>query len=84
MVRILSGAVLIPVFFGCIWFLPPLGLLAVAEGVLALAFVEYARLAEGLGARIPRLASAAAAAGTCAALALGLPLELPLAAALVA
>ncbi len=83
MVRILSGLVLVPVFFSCIWFLPPLALLAVAEAVLALAFVEYARLADALGARVPRAASAAAAMAVCAAIPLGLPLELPLVAATV-
>jgi phosphatidate cytidylyltransferase len=83
MVRILSGLVLIPVFFSCIWFLPPLALLAVAEAVLVLAFIEYARLAAALGARIPRAASMAGAMAVCAALGIGLPLELPLAAALV-
>ena len=54
MVRILSAAVLIPVFFGGIWLLPSPWLLAVAEVVLLLAFVEYVRLAEALGARGPR------------------------------
>jgi phosphatidate cytidylyltransferase len=83
MVRILSGLVLIPVFFSCIWFLPPLALLAVAEAVLVLAFVEYARLAQALGARVPRAASMAAAMAVCAALALNLPLELPMVAGLV-
>jgi phosphatidate cytidylyltransferase len=83
MVRILSAAVLIPVFFGCIWLLPSLPLLAVAEAVLLVAFLEYARLAQALGARVPRAASGAAAAAMCAAVGLGLPLELPLAAALV-
>jgi len=82
MVRILSAAVLIPVFFGCIWFLPSLPLLAVAEAVLLVAFFEYARLAQALGARVPRAASGAAAAAMCAAVGLGVPLELPLAAAL--
>jgi phosphatidate cytidylyltransferase len=83
MVRILSGLVLIPVFFSCIWFLPPLALLAVAEAVLVLAFVEYARLAAALGAFVPRAASMAGAMAVCAALGLGLPLELPFVAALV-
>jgi phosphatidate cytidylyltransferase len=83
MLRILSGLVLIAVFFGCIWFLPPLPLLAVAEVVLVLAFVEYARLADALGARVPRAASAVAVMATCAAVGLGLPLELPLVAVLV-
>jgi phosphatidate cytidylyltransferase len=83
MLRILSGLVLIVVFFCGIWFLPPWALLIAAEGVLLLAFVEYARLAEALGARVPRAPSAAAAMATCAAVGLGVPLELPLVAALV-
>jgi phosphatidate cytidylyltransferase len=83
MVRILSAAVLIPVFFGCIWLLPSLWLLAVAEAVLLVAFLEYAWLAQALGARVPRAASGAAAAAMCVAVGLGVPLELPLAAALV-
>jgi phosphatidate cytidylyltransferase len=83
MVRILSGVALIAVFFGCIWFLPPLALLAIAEVVLVLGFVEYERLAAGLGANVPKAASAAGAAAVCAAVGLGLPLELPLAAVLV-
>jgi phosphatidate cytidylyltransferase len=83
MLRILSALVLIPVFFGCIWFLPPLGLLVVAEAVLVLAFIEYAGLAEALGVRLPRAASGAAAMAMCAAVGLGVPLELPLVAAVV-
>ena len=83
MVRILSAAVLIPVFFGAIWFLPTWLLLAVAEVVLLLAFVEYVRLADALGARVPRAASGGAAVAMCAAVGLGVPLELPLAAALL-
>ncbi len=83
MLRILSGLVLIVVFFCGIWFLPSSLLLVVAEGVLLLAFLEYSRLAEALGARVPRAASAAAAMVTCAAVGLGVPLELPLAAVLV-
>ena len=83
MLRILSALVLIPVFFGCIWLLPSSLLLVVAEVVLLLAFMEYARLSDALGARIPRAASAVAAMATCAAVGLGLPLELPRVAVLV-
>jgi len=83
MLRILSALFLIPVFFGCIWFFPSPLLLVVAEVVLVLAFMEYARLSDALGARIPRAASAVAAMATCAAVGLGLPLELPLVAVLV-
>jgi len=69
MLRILSAAVLIPLVVGAIWFLPPLGLLAVAEVVLWLAFFEYARLVDGLGVRIPRAVAGCAAAATCIAVA---------------
>lgn len=65
MLRILSAAVLIPLVVGAIWFLPPLGLLAVAEIVLWLAFFEYARLSQALGVRIPEAVAGCAAAATC-------------------
>lgn len=84
MLRILSALVLIPVVVGAIWFLTTFQLLAVAEIVLVLGFIEYARLAEALGASLPRTVAGAAAVFACAALALGLPLELPLLAALIA
>ncbi|HSK11203.1 MAG TPA: phosphatidate cytidylyltransferase [Vicinamibacterales bacterium] len=83
MLRILSAAVLVPVVVVCIWFLPGWLLLLVAEAVLLLGFVEYARLAEGLGARIPRAVSAAGAVAACAAVGLGTPVELPLLATLL-
>lgn len=69
MLRILSAVVLIPLVVGAIWFLPPLGLLAVAEIVLWLAFFEYARLAQALGVRIPQAVAGCAAAATCIAVA---------------
>ncbi|HEY3382335.1 MAG TPA: phosphatidate cytidylyltransferase [Vicinamibacterales bacterium] len=84
LLRICSALVLIPIFFSCIWFLGPVPLLLVAEAVLVLAFIEYARLAAALGARLSSVVSGAAAAAVCAAVALDLPLDLPLAAALVA
>jgi phosphatidate cytidylyltransferase len=69
MVRILSALVLIPAVVGAIWFLPPLGLLAVAEAVLWLAFFEYTRLAAAIGVRVPVVVPGFAAAGVCAAVA---------------
>lgn len=84
MLRILSALVLIPVVVGAIWFLTTTQLLFVAEGVLVLGFLEYARLAEALGARVPRAVAGVATALGCAALGLGFPLELPLLAALIA
>ncbi len=69
MLRILSALVLIPAVVGAIWFLPPVGLLAVAEAVLWLAFFEYTRLAATLGVRVPVGAAGFAAAAVCAAVA---------------
>ncbi len=69
MLRILSALVLIPVVFCAIWFLPSLGLLAVAEVVLWLAFFEYARLARALGIAAPEVVAGCAAAATCIAIA---------------
>jgi len=58
--RVLSGAVLIAIAIAVVWFAPPLVFFAVAEGLLALAFVEYARLATACGLPIPAVASGAA------------------------
>jgi phosphatidate cytidylyltransferase len=69
MIRILSALVLIPLFAAAIWYLPPLGLLVVAEVVLWLAFLEYARLADALGAHVSRVVAGCAAAATCVAVA---------------
>lgn len=84
MLRILSALVLIPAVVGAIWFLNTVQLLVVAEGVLVLGFVEYVRLAEALGARLPRVVAGAATVLACAALALALPLELPLLSSFIA
>jgi len=67
MVRILSGLVLLLMVFGSVWFLSSWQLLVVAEIVLVLAFVEYARVAAELGTPIARAVSGAAAILTCAA-----------------
>jgi phosphatidate cytidylyltransferase len=55
--RVLSGAVLIVIAVAVVWFAPPAVFFAVAELLLMLAFVEYARLADGCGYPIPRLAA---------------------------
>jgi len=83
MLRLLSGLVIISLTVAAVLWLKAWQLLVVAEAVLVLAFVEYARLAEALGARIPRLVAGAAAMVACAGLALSLPLELPLLAATI-
>src|SRR2546428_12510310 len=51
--RVVSGAVLIAIAVGVVWFAPSPIFFAVAEILLALAFVEYARLAEAGGLPIP-------------------------------
>jgi phosphatidate cytidylyltransferase len=64
--RILSAAILLPILFGTVWYLPPIGTLVLAEVAAALAFVEYAALAGVLGAPIPRALSGAAVLAACA------------------
>jgi phosphatidate cytidylyltransferase len=51
--RVVSGAVLIAIAVGVVWFAPSPVFFAVAEILLALAFVEYTRLAEAGGLPIP-------------------------------
>lgn len=83
MIRIASGLLLVVVVFACVWWLPVPFLLLVAEGVLVLAFLEYAGVVEKVGARVPRIVSCAAACGVCAAFARPGALEIALIAALV-
>ena len=66
MTRVLSAAALLPILVGVIWFLPPWATLVLTEIVLVAAFLEYADLADRLGASFPRVLSAAAVLGTCA------------------
>jgi phosphatidate cytidylyltransferase len=58
--RVLSGAVLVAIAVAVVWFAHPLIVLAVAEALLVLAFVEYARLAAAGGTPIPFAAACAA------------------------
>jgi len=67
--RILSGVGLAVLVVGGIWFLPPLAIVALAGGVLLLAFVEYAGLAESAGISFARVPSGAAVLATGAAVA---------------
>lgn len=60
MTRVLSGAVLIAIAVGVVWFAPSLVFFVVAEILLILAFVEYAALAAGCGLPVPATASAVA------------------------
>jgi len=60
MTRVLSGAVLVAIAVGVVWFGPQWLLFLVAETFVALAFVEYAHLADACGLPIPRVAAGAA------------------------
>ena len=64
MTRILSGTVLIGIAVVVVWFALPWVFLAVAELLLVLACVEYARLARASGLDVPAVASTVAAATT--------------------
>jgi phosphatidate cytidylyltransferase len=66
MTRLLSGLALAALAFALIWFLPSNGLLLVALGVAALAFVEYAALMRAVGARVPFGPALAATLAACA------------------
>jgi phosphatidate cytidylyltransferase len=60
MTRVLSGAVLVALAVGVVWFAPPWLLFVVAEAIAALAFIEYARLADACELPIPKVAAGAA------------------------
>ncbi len=53
MTRLLSGAAMAALVVLLIWFLQPVALLGVVLVVAALAFVEYARIVDAIGAKIP-------------------------------
>lgn len=85
MIRILSALVLLAVVVGTVWFLPPVATLVLASAAAGLAFLEYARLAEALGARIPRAVAGAAVVGVCVAVgSVWLPLDVVLLSAVIA
>ncbi len=60
MTRVLSGAALVVLAVAVVWFAPAPLFFAVAEGLLLLAFVEYARLCRSVGLPVPAVASGAA------------------------
>jgi phosphatidate cytidylyltransferase len=66
MTRVVSGAVLLVVAVGIIWFAPSTLFFAAAEALLVLAFVEYAGLARASGVPIPVVPSGAAVLLTAA------------------
>jgi len=65
--RIFSALTLLPLVIGTVWFLPPLATLVLGEVVLLLAFREYASLATGFGASLPRSVVAVGVVATAAA-----------------
>ena len=84
MTRVLSAAILLPILFGTVWYLPPIATLVLAEVVAVLAFIEYAGLASALGARVPRLVSGTAVVAACAAVGRwSVPLDIVLLTALI-
>ena len=84
MARVLSALVLLPVVVGTVWFLPPIATVALAAIAGVLAFLEYAAIAEALGARIPRTVMAVAVAAACLAVGISVPpVELVLLSALI-
>jgi phosphatidate cytidylyltransferase len=58
--RVLSGAVLLALAIGVVWWAPAWLFLLAAEVLLLLAFVEYRAIAAATGVAVPRVASAAA------------------------
>ena len=60
MTRVLSGAALIAIAVAVVWFAPIAVFFAVAEGLLVLAFVEYARLAAASGVPVPAFVAGSA------------------------
>ncbi len=66
MTRVLSGVVLGAVALALIWFLDSTALLGVALAVSALAFHEYERIVEQIGARVPYLTALLTTLFACA------------------
>src|SRR6478752_5933442 len=66
MTRVISGIVLGIVALGLIWFLSSIALLGVALVVAALAFHEYERIVDTIGAKIPFWTTLLATLLTCA------------------
>ena len=60
MTRVLSGAVLLVIAVAAVWFSPGWLFFLIAEGLLLLAFVEYAHLSAAVGLPVPMLVSGAA------------------------
>src|SRR5262249_45307678 len=57
--------VLLSIVVGTVWFLPRVGTLTLALVAAVLSVIEYAAIAEALGARISRVVAGLAAVGLC-------------------
>ncbi len=66
MTRVLSGVVLGAVALALIWFLSSIALLAVALAVAALAFTEYEKIVDAVGAKVPYWTALLATLVACA------------------
>lgn len=66
MTRLVSAVVLGAVALGLVWFLSSMALLGVALAVAALAFHEYERIVDTIGAKVPYWASLLATLMVCA------------------
>ena len=60
MTRVISGAILIAIVVAAVWWAPPAVFFTLAELLLLLAFIEYARLADASGLAVPRFAAGVA------------------------
>ena len=66
MTRVLSGVVLGAVALALIWFLSAIALLGVALAVAALAFIEYEKIVDAIGAKVPYWTTLLATLMACA------------------
>ena len=66
MTRVLSGVVLGAVALALVWYLEPTALLGVALAVAALAFHEYERIVDAIGAKVPYWTALVATLLACA------------------
>jgi phosphatidate cytidylyltransferase len=66
MTRVLSGVAMAALALAVVWFLTPEGLLGVVLVLAALAFTEYARIVNAIGARVPWWTTLVATLGACA------------------
>jgi phosphatidate cytidylyltransferase len=73
MTRVLSGAVLVAIAVGVVWFAPLPLFLLVAEVLVVLAFIEYSRLAAASGLPIPLVPAGVATVIASVAMASPLP-----------